>query len=107
MAHDAENNLPMIALHVVTRLQDSIVVFGGIPVKCTDSILGYNPFYQDKRTIWTYSLHTDLWRKYVIPEEGETLTLSSGSTAVTIKTDIYMFATPTDDLATVWQHSMA
>ena len=73
MTQDEENKLPMITQHTVTMLQDSIVVFGGTPVTVMNGIACYSNCDQDqdKRTIWTYNLHTDLWRKYVLPGEDE------------------------------------
>ena len=103
MAQDEENKLPMITEHVVTRLQDSIVVFCGTRVECSGDWLCFDDFYRDNRTIWTYNLHTDLWRKYVIPKDDEAPSFSPGSTAVAINTDIYVFAAPKDDLGAVWQ----
>ena len=102
MAHD-EEKLPMIAHHMVTRLQDRVVIFGGTPVICSERDLIYTPNNQDEHTIWTCNLHTDLWTKYVISKDDETPPLLPGSTAVTINTDIYMFAALKDDLGILWR----
>ena len=107
MAQYEENRLPMIVHHVVTRLQDSTVLFGGMLMQQRryngQIIHDWKPENYNKRTIWMYDLHIDLWRKFVIPEHAEAPPFSLGSTAVTIKTDIYLFATRKDTLGTVWQ----
>ena len=108
MVQSEEKRLPMLVEHIVTRLQDSIVVFGGIPVSrlptCNGRVIySWINHNHDKHTIWMYDLHTDWWRKFVIPENAEVPPLLSGATAVTIKTDIYMFAAPKDNIGTVWQ----
>ena len=64
-----ENKLPMLCGHVVVRLQDSIVVFGGSQLV---SPCGYGYALEVQslilNVIWVYELYTDLWRKYVISE---------------------------------------
>ena len=98
MAQAEENKLPMIFQHVVTRLHDNIVVIGGM--LRTD----YRPQF---KYIWTYNLHTNLWSKYVMREGDKTPPIAYGtfgSIGVTIKNNIYMFATPNlENLGMVWQ----
>ena len=103
----SKEKIPMIKEHLVTRLQDSIVVFGGTVASrffvISDMSYAYIVDYRNKRTIWLYNLHTDLWRKYMIPKDKKVPPLSPESTAVTIKTAIYVFAAPKDNLCTLWQ----
>ena len=100
-----KGKLPMLFKHVVARLQDSIVVFGGSQaVYSKEFNLDFEP--QSLRVIWVYGLYTDRWTNYVIPESEKAPPIGGihcGRLGMTVKTDIYMFAVPKNNAGTIWK----
>ena len=99
-----ERELPVFHDRLVARLQDSIVVLGGWTY-C--DFLG-GDFERCSHIIWTYNIYTNQWRQYVTPENEKAphdVHVDDRCVAVTIKTDIYIFALPNDDLTigTIWK----
>ena len=79
-----ETKPPMLSSHIAVHLAGSVVVFGG--------------FSQDKQPckssdIWVYNLYTDIWRKYMIPNRGNTVPprrIYGGCGVANNNTDIYV-----------------
>ena len=97
-----ESTLPMLYGHVVARLQDSIVVFGGKIYNAAPGETFGKVVRQSPHVIWTYNIYTDQWKQHAIIESKVPPNVCFG---VTIKMNIYAlaYAFRNDNLATVWK----
>ena len=80
-----ETKPPTLYGHVAVCLAGSVVVF-----------CGFSEDKQDcKRSdIWVFNLHSDIWRKYMLPDDGNTIPprRMCGNCDVAINTDITYLA---------------
>ena len=68
--------------HVAVRLNNDIVVVGGLDRDCRPV---------STHVIWMYNVYTDQWRKYCVPGRKSTPPALAGACASVIDTVIYVF----------------
>ena len=91
------NNLPMMQNHVVVRLLDSIVVFGGIYKKYEHLKSALARAWKSviPHDIWVFNLYTEQWRKYKTDTTQKApmyiCTSKHLTCGIAIEQDIYVF----------------
>ena len=76
---------PLLYDHVAVNLQNYVIFFAG------ESRMDDISSWEVRHFIWSYNLYTDHWRKYTIPLSQSTPHMVTGTSAVAIGSDVFMF----------------
>ena len=76
------NEFPARHSHIAIRMENCIIVFGGVEMHCPAVSPGI---------IWMYNLYTEQWGKHVIQDTEKLLSRTIYPYAARIEADIFMF----------------